>query len=147
MFFCEYCYWEMFKNTYFKKHLQTSASVHSVSELEKQSEKWKIHKSNGLVSVACFKTKSSPSEVLTKILVLLNIFANTKKMYIIVYSWPPPFNRLLSTCEWLPFCGNSDNKVCFSITMNGPPESHRTLFRKNELAKRHLLKKKIWLIK
>ena len=130
MFSCEYCYWEIFKNTYFKKHLQTSASVHSVSELEKRSEKWKIHKSNGLVSVACFKTKSSPSEVLTKILVLLNIFANTKKMYIIVYSWPP-------------FCGNSDNKVCFSITMNGPPESHRTLFRKNELAKRHLLKKKI----
>ena len=40
MFYYEYC--KIFKNTYFEKQLQTAASVHSVSKLEK----WEMENSS-----------------------------------------------------------------------------------------------------
>ena len=40
MFSCEY--YEIFKNTYFEKQLQTATSVHSVSKLEK----WEMENSS-----------------------------------------------------------------------------------------------------
>ena len=78
--------YEILKNTYFKKQLQTAASVHSASKLEtrevRNGKKVMIHKSDDLVS-GIFR--SSPSEVLKKILVL-NIFSNSKKMYLIKFA-------------------------------------------------------------
>ena len=64
------------RTPYFEKQRQTAASVHSVSKLEKWKKgNIKLHKSDDLVS-GIFR--SSPSEVLKKILVL-TIFANSKK--------------------------------------------------------------------
>ena len=72
-----------FKNTYFEKQLQTAASVHSVSKLEKwEMENIKLHKSDDLVS-GIFR--GGPSGVLKKMLVL-NIFLNSKKMYLVKFA-------------------------------------------------------------
>ena len=66
VFSWEYC--QMFQNTYFEKQLQTAASVHSVSKLEKwEMENIKLYKSDDLVS-GIFR--SSSSELLKKKFIL-----------------------------------------------------------------------------
>ena len=103
MFSCEYC--KIFKNTYFEK---TTASVHSVSKLQKwEMENIRLHKSNDLVR-GIFK--GSPSEVVKKILVL-NIFSNSTKMYLIKFA--TIWNVLKHL--WMTSPGGSDDKILFSI--------------------------------
>ena len=82
VFSCEYC--ETFKkNTYFEKQLQTAVSVHSVRKLQKwQMENINLHKSNDSV---CEIFRGNPLVVLKKILVL-NIFSNSKKMYLVKFA-------------------------------------------------------------
>ena len=74
-------YRQIFKNTYFDKQLQMTASVHSVSKLEKwEMENIKLHKHDvsGIF-------RSSLSEMLKKILVL-DIFSNSKEMYLVKFA-------------------------------------------------------------
>ena len=82
MFSCEY--YEIFKNTHFEKQLQMAAAVYSVSKLEKwEMENIKFYKSDDLI-FGIFR--SSTSEMLKKILAL-NIFPNSKKMYLVKFAF------------------------------------------------------------
>ena len=74
-------------------------------------ENIKIHKSDDFVS-GIFR--SSPSEVLKKILVL-NFFKNPRK-YILESS--PPFKKVFEYLR-MATSGGSDDKICFSI-ITGP---------------------------
>ena len=82
-------------------------------------ENIKLHKSNDLVS-GIFR--SSPSEVLKKILVL-NIYFKFPEMYLV------KFATILKVLEHLQMAisGNSDDKTLL-FNNNGPPESNWMLF-------------------
>ena len=70
-------------------------------------ENIKLHKSNDLVS-GIFR--SSPSEVFKKILVL-NIFSNSKKMYLVKFG---TIEKVLEHLQMVT-SGGLDDKICFSI--------------------------------
>ena len=89
-------------------------------------ENIKIHKSDDFVS-GIFR--SSPSEVLKKILVL-NFFKNPRK-YILESS--PPFKKVFEYLR-MATSGGSDDKICFSI-ITGPlnPVLEKTIIAKFEM--------------
>ena len=88
-----------------------------ILSLNQRSEKWKIHKSDDLIS-GIFR--SSPSEVLKKILVL-NIFSNSKKMYLVKFT---SVQKVLEHL-WMATSGDSDDKI---LLFNNTPESNRMRF-------------------
>ena len=132
MLSCEYC--QIFKNTYFEKQLQTVASVHSVSEVEKwEMENIEPHKGDDLVSRIF---RSSPSEVLEKILVL-DIFSNSKKM--LSRKVHHHFEHL-----WMATSGGSDDKICFS-KITDPLNPIGCSFENIRSQNTSFIKKTIWL--
>ena len=78
--FQQRCFPVNIRNTYFEKQLQTAASEHSVSSLEKWE--MEIQEKDDLISEIF---RSSPSDVL-KEKPFLNIFTNSKKMYLVEFA-------------------------------------------------------------
>ena len=99
-------------------------------------EKIKLDKSDDLV-FGIFG--SSPSEVLKKILVV-NIFSNSKKMYLVKFA---TIEKVLDHL-WMATFGDSHDKICFSI-ITDHLNPIGCSFEKIRSQKTSLTKKKIWL--